>query len=445
MNNYSSDCKAFMKTVFLVLFSFIVGILLLHIFSSVFEKESIIGKELQKKLPQNDLNNDSFDLSNLLSSSNCSPLNNDLPLLEVLNVISALPYFRYFKINSYKECPYWAVNLLCSSSENSCSVCRCDEQSIPRAFQTSYDMSNIKIPSSFISQSVPHPLNADSWGAWLGIEANNNDKGEYVDLLQNPEGNTGYSGPGASNVWRAIFQENCLPFEQKENCHAFKLPRVFFSGLHTSILIHVATNFYQDVELISPNRVAGLYNNPNISFFPNCDMFLSRIASQEKYIENLNILYLFVLKSIQLSRQSFLDDLSSYNSGENHEETVEDRNLKEHMIRLFEMKAIVSNCLQEKILTENAPANTSGEITFLLSNVTRLMDCVECQKCRIWGKLETKGLATALNIIFDRNKTMLDRAEKVTLINLAKQLLFALNSYYRLSNFCRENEFSAFN
>lgn len=434
-----------MKNIFFVFLSFIVGVVLLIFSSSFFEKELRIESVVHNKLSQHNAKNDSVYLSEIFSCSYCSSRNSSLPVLDVLNVISASPYFRYFKINSYKECPYWAVNLLCSSSENACNVCKCDKQSIPRAFQTSYDMSNIEIPSDSIFQSVPHPLNADSWGAWLGIEAEDDGAGEYVDLLQNPEGNTGYSGPGASNVWRAIFQENCLPFEKKEDCHAFKLPRILFSGLHTSILLHVATNFFRDEKLNSSNRVAGLYNNPNISFLPNCNMFLSRIASQDEYLENLKILYLFVLKSIQLSRESFLYDLSSYNSGDNHEETVEDRKLKDHLLRLFEMEPVASNCLQEKLLSENAPANTRGEIIFLLSNVTRLMDCVECQKCRIWGKLETKGLATALNIVFDQNTTMLNRAEKVSLINLAKQLSFAVNSYYHLVNFCKENQFIPFN
>jgi ERO1-like protein beta len=33
-------------------------------------------------------------------------------------------------------------------------------------------------------------------------------------------------------------------------------------------------------------------------------------------------------------------------------------------------------------------------------NVTRIMDCVSCEKCRLWGKLQTSGLGTALKILF---------------------------------------------
>lgn len=31
------------------------------------------------------------------------------------------------------------------------------------------------------------------------------------------------------------------------------------------------------------------------------------------------------------------------------------------------------------------------------------MDCVGCDKCRLWGKLQTQGLGTALKILFSEN------------------------------------------
>jgi hypothetical protein len=34
-----------------------------------------------------------------------------------------------------------------------------------------------------------------------------------------------------------------------------------------------------------------------------------------------------------------------------------------------------------------------------MHNVSQLMDCVACEKCRLWGKLESQGIATAIKII----------------------------------------------
>ncbi len=35
-------------------------------------------------------------------------------------------------------------------------------------------------------------------------------RGVYVNLLNNPEGFTGYGGPSARRVWRSITEENCF-------------------------------------------------------------------------------------------------------------------------------------------------------------------------------------------------------------------------------------------
>lgn len=38
-------------------------------------------------------------------------------------------------------------------------------------------------------------------------------EGVYVNLLQNPERYTGYSGTSANRVWKAIMEENCFSEE----------------------------------------------------------------------------------------------------------------------------------------------------------------------------------------------------------------------------------------
>ncbi|PIO76261.1 hypothetical protein TELCIR_01655 [Teladorsagia circumcincta] len=33
-------------------------------------------------------------------------------------------------------------------------------------------------------------------------------------------------------------------------------------------------------------------------------------------------------------------------------------------------------------------------------NISRIMDCVGCDKCRLWGKVQIHGMGTALKILF---------------------------------------------
>ena len=53
------------------------------------------------------------------------------------------------------------------------------------------------------------------------------------------------------------------------------------------------------------------------------------------------------------------------------------------------------------------------------------MDCVGCEKCRLWGKLQITGLGTALKILFSyQNPTQvrLSRSELVALMNVFHRL-----------------------
>lgn len=57
------------------------------------------------------------------------------------------------------------------------------------------------------------------------------------------------------------------------------------------------------------------------------------------------------------------------------------------------------------------------------------MDCIGCEKCRLWGKLEILGLGTALKILFSvdgadgvGHTLQLQRNEVIALMNLLNRL-----------------------
>ena len=41
-------------------------------------------------------------------------------------------------------------------------------------------------------------------------------------------------------------------------------------------------------------------------------------------------------------------------------------------------------------------------------NVSRIMDCVGCDKCRLWGKVQTTGVATAMKVLFELDEKALE-------------------------------------
>ena len=45
-------------------------------------------------------------------------------------------------------------------------------------------------------------------------------------------------------------------------------------------------------------------------------------------------------------------------------------------------------------------------------NVSRIMDCVGCDKCRLWGKVQITGLAAAMKILFEMDDKALEYASR---------------------------------
>ena len=54
-------------------------------------------------------------------------------------------------------------------------------------------------------------------------------------------------------------------------------------------------------------------------------------------------------------------------------------------------------------------------------NVSAVMDCVGCEKCRLWGKLQTAGLGVALKVLFG-GAEQLRRNEVIALVNTLHRL-----------------------
>eukprot|EP00760_Papus_ankaliazontas_P005183 PhM_4_TR12437/c0_g2_i1/m.30365/K10950/ERO1L; ERO1-like protein alpha len=252
-----------------------------------------------------------------------------------------------------------------------------------------------------------------SWGA-------DDEEEEYhVDLTLNPESNTYYAGDVANRIWRAVYQENC--FKQAQESEMCVEERLFYrlvSGLHASISVHIAANFH-------------ITSKPGErkQFRHQLEEFERRIEQFPDRIRNMYTTYLFVARSISKVK----DTLAVHNYSTGH--PTEDELLVKEMDRLLNCRLLCMDTFDE------APLFNGGEVTKTyikqmqekMANITRLMDCLTCEKCRLWGKVQTLGLGTALRIVMT-NTTLdsLQRSEVVALINLFRQLSYSVNSVDRM-------------
>ncbi|CCD16961.1 unnamed protein product [Trypanosoma congolense IL3000] len=368
----------------------------------------------------------------------------------LLNKITAHPYFRYFRVNLEKSCPYWEAQATCSCESRNCQVCTCDERNLPESLKYPFDMSDLSSANHHLLDGKRSLTGTEDEGS---KESSDNDI-TYVDLIRNPEANTGYSGPMAARVWKAIYDENSgvgIPLKDgaggTANHREKELFRRLLSGLHFSITMHVAAFFYNDTAGDSPLRALGVINNPNISFYPNCEMY-KRISKNDAFVNNLYILYQFILRAVAKVKHGLLSDLDSFNSGLNGIATEEDKRLHGELRELLGGTFFQAPTFDETKFFETPDARLLvPRMMRMMHNITTLMDCVTCEKCRAWGKLETKGLATALNVVMhpSADKIVLNRGEKVTLINLARQLAISVQNVRDLSVVCENFSYVAKN
>ncbi|GJW76142.1 endoplasmic reticulum oxidoreductin-1-like protein [Tanacetum coccineum] len=87
----------------------------------------------------------------------------------------------------------------------------------------------------------------------------------------------------------------------------------------------------------------------------------------------------------------------------NHVEDLRAQSLIRQMVHNSEQQAACAPSFDEAELWQ-------GQVKSLA-----LMDCVGCEKCCFWGKLQVLGLGTALKIFLQRN-------EVIALINLLNRL-----------------------
>ena len=275
-------------------------------------------------------------------------------------------------------------------------------------------------------------------------------KGDYVSLVENPERFTGYAGESAHMVWDAIYKENCFV---KPKSHELRqdLPgsthssvnkasndlrsviqahapadavaatdeclekRVFYriiSGMHASISTHICYDYL--------NQTTGTWG-------PNLQCYQERLASHPDRISNLYFNYALVLRAVA----KLCSHLQGYTycSGD----PGQDLETKNKVLHLANQAASGPIIFDEKIMFQDpaVAGDLKDDFRSRFRNVSRLMDCVGCDKCRLWGKLQTVGYGTALKVLFEfeeGGEVPLKRTELVALINTLARISHSLSA-----------------
>ncbi|XP_017784756.1 PREDICTED: uncharacterized protein LOC108568285 isoform X1 [Nicrophorus vespilloides] len=384
-------------------------------------------------------------------------------------------YFRFYKVNLKKDCPYWADDSRCAMKY--CHVEACHEEDIPAGLKAvvaphnKYTMESCEddVELGFLNKTLSAKVIEDFvlWEVYDDSQDNfciineNDSESEYVDLLLNPERYTGYKGDSAHRIWHTIYMENCFR-PTRTSFHAYiqndKLSgmclekRTFYrviSGLHASINIHLSAKY-----LLSEKKGLGLISTP--IWGRNVEEFHRRFDPENtdgegpNWIRNLYFLYLIELRAIVKASQ-YLQKEEFYTGNE-----AEDWDTQLAIKDLLNVANQFPNHFNERAMFAGGDEAQKLKLEFKnhFRNVSSVMDCVGCDKCKLWGKLQTQGLGTALKILFsgkfddhntpdnyihnsNKKDFQLQRSEIVSLINAFGRLsesIFELSEFRKFSS-----------
>uniref|UniRef100_A0A1D1ZRV9 Endoplasmic oxidoreductin-1 n=2 Tax=Auxenochlorella protothecoides TaxID=3075 RepID=A0A1D1ZRV9_AUXPR len=366
----------------------------------------------------------------------------------ILDKLVQSAFFRYFKVDLYCDCPFWPDDGMCAMRD--CSVCECEEDEVPKIWRAaegrlaSADSPAAACAAAAQESALDRTLQPDIRRALLAVpdwrgyrnpwmpEAD--DAGveyAYINLQRNPERFTGYAGEHAARVWQAIYGQPGL----EAGASAAPELRVFYrliSGLHASISAHLVAE--------SPLRddTGEVY-----AWGPDLAEFRRRLGSPElrDRVENLYFAYLFVLRAVQKAAPLLRG--VEYSTGLPEEDAA----TQHFMHKLLDNAALQQVCpipFDEGRLWrgEEGPV-VKEQLRATFQNITRVMDCVGCEKCKMWGKLQFLGVATSLKILFSAEDCsgapvpeqglQLERNEVIALVNLLERLSNSVETVRTLS------------
>ncbi|KAF2432863.1 endoplasmic oxidoreductin [Tothia fuscella] len=418
-------------------------------------------------------------------------------------------FFSHYRLNLYdKKCPFWSdEDGMCGNI--ACAVNTIDnEDNIPLAWRAdalgALEGPKATHPGKKLQQERPaeKPLQGqlgDDVGESCVVEYDDEcderdycvpedesvtSKGDYVNLVDNPERFTGYSGPSANQVWETIYRENCFnkPLPPSEPSSAspvgFSNPlqagaamdlrnvikshgqrqgvqqaiargsgktpvdeldfddecvekRVFYrviSGMHASISTHLCWEYF--------DQKTG-------QWFPNATCYKERLHNYPERVSNLYFNYALLVRAVGKLR----GHLPSYTFCS--ADPAQDRQTKALVESLSRAIGNGGEVFDESAMFKSADAvGLKEDFKFRFRNVSRIMDCVGCDKCRLWGKVQTNGYGAALKILFEFDEKdpskdpPLRRTELVALFNTLDRVSHSLDAIKKFKGMLEGQEIS---
>ncbi|KAF8561518.1 hypothetical protein P879_09259 [Paragonimus westermani] len=404
---------------------------------------------------------------------------NNFEILPRLNSIVERDYFHYFEVNLERGCPFFSEDLRCGLKD--CHVSGCPVEEVPGGLltesmlttamahnkysedlnkQTNVHADEIDCQLAKVDNSLSEEQKVilDNWTIhdamnevnFFDLDDDSSGKMIWVDLIKNPERYTGYKGAASNRIWHMIHAENCFddgafnyrtfaPSPETLSCLEKRAFYRLVSGLHTSITVHLCARYPRNL-FCAVHRNFGVDTVKPSDWGPNVEEFRRRFHPEftREGLERLHNLYFAYLVELRALAKAapYLRTLMFYTG--NAAADAETRQAVDDLLKIVEARGSLFN--EGQLFAEQNTESVSLKQQFRrhFHNISRIMDCVGCEKCRLWGKLQTQGMGTALKILFASSdffqpKFQLSRREIVALFNALNRLSVSIGT---LPDFC---------
>jgi ERO1-like protein alpha len=385
-------------------------------------------------------------------------------LLPLLHNLTRLAYFRYFKVGLDDACPLagWpqptcAVEA-CHVDDAECPaaepVCAADGSVVSDGFAAAAALGNLNLdtPAPGRTAGLTEWEDPDeSWSAALSVAAG---ESHYVDLVTNPEGYTGYgvldpSDTTAKRLWALLSEQACFSEAPAGAgagagapvCLEQVVLQRLVSGLHASVSTHIALT-------------AGDASRRFSFGAPNASMYVARVGRHRERLEALYFTFLFVARAVARAGPSLAAEVARQGSGV----PAEDASARELLAVLqvavggnlgaaFDERPLFAPA-SEAVARTALPPITLPAYREAFKNISALLNCVGCHKCKLWGKLQFLGVGAAAKVLLhdaevrraaaagrasgEGEALRVTRNEVVALVNVFHRLAISIDAVPRM-------------
>ena len=141
--------------------------------------------------------------------------------------------------------------------------------------------------------------------------------------------------------------------------------------MHASVTVHLCQHW-----LLDP-----LFGE----FGPNPAEFALRFQDHPEYLDNLHFVYGMVLRAVVKAVPLWRTYLAASAEGEH---PLIDKSVQQKFLQMLEQVRSQQPFFEEGLLFADADDGLRAQFRDNMRAVTRAINCVGCERCRLWGKLQ---------------------------------------------------------